>query len=93
MNDQLRKKEISTVKNDFVLRYISEDIEKFDEIFKGLIVLEEFDAILINFIILKPENKVLYRVRISLASLFEFKKRLEETTCYHGFELFEYKEW
>ena len=43
--------------------------------------------------IIEGENEALYWIKISLASLFEFKKELKKIAHYKSFELFEYKEW
>jgi hypothetical protein len=83
----------SNVKNEFLLRITSNNIEKLDNVFRNLISQKEFDAVLLTPNLFKEENKAIYRVRISPASLIELKKRIDCLIAYRSFKLFEFKEW
>jgi len=87
------KPQTSAIKNVYVLSFTSGNIIKFNQLFIQLLAFEEFEASLIKQMIIEEENKALYWVKISLASLFEFKKELKKIAYYKSFELFEYKEW
>jgi len=77
----------------FFLKLRSDHIEKVDEIFRSLIVHEEFDAALDMHMVLKTEEIGVYKVKMPAKCLLAFKRKLEELCCLKSFELFEYKEW
>jgi len=77
----------------FFLNLKSDHIEKVDELFRSLIVHEEFNAALDVHIVFKNEKIGVYKVKMPANSLLTFKRRLEEACCLKSFELFEYKEW
>lgn len=81
------------IKNKFLLRLKSDNIEKLDKIFRHLIVEKRFDALLLTPIVFKKDNKAIYRVKMSIASLVAFKNHLDRLVSYDFFEVFEYKEW
>ena len=83
----------SNVKNEFLLRITSNNIEKLDDAFRHLIAEKEFEAVLLNPNIFKEENKAIYRVEISPLSLIKLKKRLDSIIPDNSFKLFEFKEW
>ena len=91
--EQKPQAQASAIKNVYVLSFTSGNIIKFNQLFIELLAFEEFEASLINQMIIEGENKALYWVKISLTSLFEFKKELKKIAHYKSFELFEYKEW
>ena len=83
----------SGVKNRFLLRFKSDNIERLDQLFRLLIAEKHFNAVLLNTNIFKEENKAIYRVSISPSDLVEFKKRLDKLVHYKSFQVFEFKEW
>jgi hypothetical protein len=79
--------------NEFLLHLKSENIEKLDELFLGLLADKTFGAVLIGRRMFKEANKVAYRLKISAPALILFKKKFDATIEYESLELFEYKEW
>ena len=79
--------------HEFLLNLKSDNIEKLDELFTGLIACKEFNADLMLHKVFKKEKHAVYRIRITAASLIAFKKRFDAECCFESFELFEYKDW
>lgn len=81
------------MKNDFILHLKHPNISEEDKLFKDLISLQEFHAMLVFNKTFKEKNEAIYRIKISPAALIKLKKLLDARSTYHSLELFEYRVW
>ena len=93
MKQLFQPNEPVTMKNDFILHLRHPNISEEDKLFKDLISMQEFHALLIFNKTFKEKNEAIYRIKISSAALIKLKKMLDAKSSYESLELFEYRVW